>query len=322
MSQVSGGGETGVAKIEAERQGEPGWWRDFKGYGRDLPEARWPGNARLCINLNLNYEGGGERSVLEGDGCSENLLTDIGFPSVEGARSIHAEGTFEYGTRAGVWRCLRTFARFDVKVSVLGVVQALLRNPDVAQAFVEAGHEITSHGWRWIDYQSMPEAEEREHIARAVHGIERLTGARPKGWMTGRPGPNTRRLHVEAGGFLYDRDALNDELPYWVEVSGKPHLVIPYSYETNDNRFDENRGFKTADDFFSYMKDAFDLLYEEGAERPRLLSIGLHDRVIGRPARTAGLIRFLDYVRSKDRVWLARGIDIAEHWRKEHPPKG
>jgi len=308
-------------QIEAERQGEPGWWRDFKGYGRDLPEARWPGKARICINLNLNYEGGGERSVLEGDGCSENLLTDTGFPSVEGARSIHPEGSFEYGSRVGVWRCLRIFERFDIKVSVLGVVQAMLRNPEVADAFVKAGHEIVSHGWRWIDYQDMPEAEERRHIDYAIQGIERLTGERPKGWMTGRPGPNTRRLLVEAGGFLYDRDALNDELPYWVEVAGKPFLVIPYSYETNDNRFDEHRGFKTADDFFTYMRDAFDVLYEEGAERPKLLSIGLHDRVIGRPGRAAGLIRFLDYARSKDRVWFARGIDIAKHWRKEHSNK-
>jgi len=309
-----------MARETGERVGQPGWWRDFRGYGSELPEARWPGKARICVNFNLNYEGGGERNVLDGDETSENLLTDIGFPAVPGQRSVHAEGTFEYGSRAGVWRCLRIFERFDVKISVLGVVQALLRNPDVAKAFVAAGHEIVSHGWRWIDYQSMPESGEREHIRRAVEGIKRLTGAPPKGWMTGRPGPNTRRLHVEAGGFLYDRDTLNDELPYWVEVLGRPHLVIPYSYETNDNRFDENRGFKTADDFFQYMKDAFDLLYDEGADRPKLLSIGLHDRVIGRPARAAGLIRLLDYMASKDRVWIARGVDIAEHWRKAHPP--
>jgi peptidoglycan/xylan/chitin deacetylase (PgdA/CDA1 family) len=298
-------------------QGSP---RDFKGYGQTPPEARWPGGARIAINFNLNYEAGGERNVLEGDDSSEGLLTDTGFPAVAGMRSVHSEGSFEYGSRVGVWRCYRIFERFGIKLSVLGVVQALLHNPAVATAFVAAGHEIVSHGWRWIDYQHMAEDEERRHIARAMEGIERLTGSRPKGWMTGRPGPNTRRLLVEAGGLLYDRDALNDELPYWVEIGGRSHLVIPYSYETNDNRFDEHRGFVTADDFFCYLRDAFDLLYAEGAERPKLLSIGLHDRIIGRPARAPGLIRFLEYACAKERVWFARGIDIAEHWRKLYPP--
>jgi putative urate catabolism protein len=301
-------------------RGEPGDRRDFRGYGRDLPHARWPGEARICVNFNLNYEGGGERSVRDGDGVSESLLTDTGFPPVEGMRSVHAEGAFEYGTRAGVWRCLRLFERFAVKVSVLGVVQALERNPEVVRACLASGHEIVSHGWRWIDYQRVPEAIERQHIQRAVEGLERLTGARPLGWMTGRPSPQTRRLLVETGGFLYDRDALNDELPYWVEVAGRDHLVIPYSYETNDNRFDEHRGFKTADDFFQYLRDAFDVLYEEGAERPKLLSIGLHDRIIGRPGRAAGLIRLLDHIRSKERVWIARADQIATHWRSVHPP--
>jgi peptidoglycan/xylan/chitin deacetylase (PgdA/CDA1 family) len=184
---------------------------------------------------------------------------------------------------------------------------------------VEDGHEIVSHGWRWIDYQSMPEAIEREHMSLAVQGIRELTGARPLGWMTGRPGPNTRRLLVEEGGFLYDRDALNDELPYWVEVGGKPHLVVPYSYETNDNRFNENAGFNTADDFFQYMRDAFDTLYAEGADEPKMMSVGLHDRLIGRPGRAPGLARFLDHVLRHDKVWICRGVDIARHWIEHHP---
>jgi len=185
---------------------------------------------------------------------------------------------------------------------------------------VAAGHEIVSHGYRWIDYHGVPEAVEREHIAKAVAGITRIAGSRPLGWMTGRPGPNTRRLLAEYGGFLYDRDSLGDEIPYWVAVGGQPHLVIPYSYETNDNRFDENHGFSKADDFFAYMKDCFDLLYEEGADRAKLMSIGIHDRLIGRPGRAVGLIRFLDYVRGFDKVWFCRGIDVAHHWRQNFPP--
>jgi putative urate catabolism protein len=294
--------------------------RDFAGYGEDPPHARWPGDARIAINFNLNYEGGGESSVEDGDLASESMLTDSGFPRYEGMRSPLAESVFEYGSRVGVWRLLRIFARFDVKVSVLAVVRALERNPELAAKLVASGHEVVSHGYRWIDYHAVPEATERAHIAQAVAGIERLTGARPRGWMTGRPGPNTRRLLVEQGGFLYDRDALNDELPYWVAVGGAPHLVIPYSYETNDNRFNENSGFNTADDFFTYMKDCFDVLYQEGAERPKLMSIGLHDRLIGRPARAVGLVRFLDYVRGFERVWFCRGIDLAEHWQRNFPP--
>jgi putative urate catabolism protein len=294
--------------------------RDFRGYGATPPDPRWPGGARVAININLNYEGGGEHSLLEGDSGSEGMLTDIGFPAYEGLRSPIVESAFEYGSRCGVWRLLRIFARFDIAVSVLGVVRALESNPEAAQAMVAAGHEIVSHGYRWIDYHGVPEAIERDHIARAVAGITRITGSRPLGWMTGRPGPNTRRLLAEHGGFLYDRDSLGDEIPYWVAVGGQPHLVIPYSYETNDNRFDENRGFSKADDFFAYMKDCFDLLYEEGADRAKLMSIGIHDRLIGRPGRAVGLIRFLDYVRGFEKVWFCRGIDVARHWRQNFPP--
>ncbi len=299
-----------------------GWPRDYVGYGRSPPDARWPGGARIAVNFNLNYECGGEANILDGDTASEGMLNDIGFPAVPGKRNPLAESAFEYGSRVGVWRILRIFEKFDVPISVLGVATALERNPEAAQAFVDSGHEIVSHGYRWIDYHFVDEAEERAHIAAAVETIARVTGARPLGWMTGRPGPNTRRLVVEAGGFLYDRDALNDELPYWVTISGRQHLVIPYSYETNDNRCDQSNGFAQADDFFQYMRDCFDLLYEEGAEHPKLMSIGLHDRLIGRPARAVGLVKLLDHMRARDRVWFCRGIDIARHWIATHPAEG
>jgi allantoinase len=294
--------------------------RDLVGYGARVVHPRWPGDARIALQIALNYEAGGELSVLHGDGFSESLLTDIGWPAVPGARSMLVESVFEYGSRRGVWRLLELFRQRRLAVSVFAVGMALQRNPEVARAMVEDGHEVLGHGWRWIDYQRVPEDVEREHVRLAVEAITRATGQRPLGWMTGRPGPNTRRLLVEEGGFLYDRDALNDELPYWVRVGDRPHLVIPYSYETNDNRFDGNLGFSTAEDFFVYMRDAFDVLYAEGETAPKLMSLGLHDRLIGRPARAAGLARFLDYVLAKERVWICRGIDIARHWIAHHPP--
>jgi len=295
--------------------------RDFRGYGREPPHAQWPGDARIAININLNFEAGGERSIMDGDGTSESMLTDTGFPGYPGKRSQIVESSFEYGTRAGVWRILRILKKFDVKCSVLGVVKSLERNPDVLAAFIADGHEIVSHGYRWLDYQAVDESTEREHIRLAVESIKAMTGKVPVGWMTGRPSENTRRLLAEHGGFLYDRDALNDELPYWVEAAGAPYLVIPYSYETNDNRYDHN-GFGTAEDFARYMIDCFDMLYEEGLDRPKLMSIGLHDRLVGRPARAVGLIKFLEHVRGRDRVWFCSGQDIAEHWRKTHPYPG
>jgi allantoinase len=292
--------------------------RDFFGYGPNPPHPKWPGDARIAININLNFEAGGERSLLEGDATSENNLTDTGFPAYPGMRSQIVESAFEYGPRAGNWRLLRIFRQFGIKVSVLGVVRALQQNPAAVAAFLADGHEIVSHGYRWIDYQTVDEATEREHIRLAMAGIEALTGAPPVGWMTGRPGPNTRRLLVEHGVLLYDRDSLNDELPYWVAVAGRPHLVIPYSYETNDNRHDHN-GFGTAEDFARYMIDCFDLLYEEGSTAPKIMSIGLHDRLVGRPARAVGLIRFLEHACKHDRVWFCTGRQIAEHWRMVYP---
>jgi allantoinase len=294
--------------------------RDFVGYGETPPHPQWPGGARIAVNFNLNYEGGGESTLANGDAVSEGMLNDIGVPTKTGVRDPLVESVFEFGSRVGVWRVLRAFKEFDVRVSVLGVVTALAQNPQAVAAFKAQGHEIVSHGWRWIDYCAVPEDVERQHIAQAVDGIKRLTGEAPTGWMTGRPGPNTRRLLVEHGGFLYDRDSLADELPYWLRVSGRPHLVIPYSYETNDNRFNENSGFATADQFFVYMRDAFDVLYREGATSPKLLSIGLHDRLIGRPARIGGLLRFLEHIRKHEGVWICRGIDIARHWQATFPP--
>jgi len=295
--------------------------RDFVGYGKTLPDPKWPGGARLALQISLNYEAGGELSVLEGDAGSEGMLTDTGMPAVRGARSMLVESSFEYGSRRGVWRLLEMFAERKIVVGVLAVATALARNREVGAAMVAAGHEIVSHGYRWIDYQHVPLADERQHVRRAVETLTEVTGVRPVGWMTGRPGPNTRRLLVEEGGFLYDRDSLADELPYWVEVTGKPHLVIPYSYETNDNRFDGHVGFATSDDFFTYMKDTFDVLYEEGASQPRMMSLALHDRLIGRPGRARGLARFLDYVLDHDRVWICRAVDIARHWWQHRPPE-
>jgi peptidoglycan/xylan/chitin deacetylase (PgdA/CDA1 family) len=295
--------------------------RDFRGYGAQPPHAHWPGAARIAVNLNLNVEAGGEHSLLEGDTSSEDMLTDIGFPSYTQARSPMVESVFEYGPRVGCWRLLRIFRRFDIKVSILAVARGLQQYPELARAFVEEGHEIVSHGWRWLDYHSMSEADEREHIRLAYDGLKALIGEAPVGWFNGRPGINTRRLVVEHGGFLYDRDYLGDELPFWLRYGKRDHLVIPFSFETNDNRFDQNKGFSTADEFATYLIDCFDLLYEEGLEVPKIMTVSLHDRLIGRPAKAVGLIKFLEHARKHDRVWFCTGKDIAQHWRQTHPPR-
>ena len=293
--------------------------RDFIGYGANPPDPQWPGGAKIAVNINLNFEGGGERSVMEGDGESEGALNDIGATPLPGLRAPLVESVFEYGSRVGGWRLLRLFRRYGVKVCLLAVAKAAERNREITRAFVEEGHEVVSHGYRWLDYQTIPEAVEREHVRRGIELIERVAGVRPVGWMTGRPSANTRRLHLELGGFLYDRDMLNDELPYWIRVGADRHLVVPYSFETNDNRFDQNHGFSTGEDFARYMIDCFDVMYEEGAEHPKLMSLALHDRLIGRPGRVTGLIKFLDHVTTRDRVWICTGRQIAEHWRRVHP---
>jgi allantoinase len=296
--------------------------RDLYGYGEAPPNPHWPGEARIAVNFNLNFEGGGEMSLVNGDDASEGRLNDIGVASRRAARMPLVESVFEFGSRVGVWRVLRLFEKFDVHISILAVVRALEQNPLVVQVARRQGHEIVCHGWRWIDYAEVAADTERAHMTRAIEGFRALTGERPLGWMTGFPSQNTRVLLMEEGGFLYDRDYLGDELPFWLEAEGKAQLVIPYSYETNDNRFNENIGFSKSDDFFHYMRDAFDVLYEEGARTPKLLSIGLHDRLIGRAGRIRGLERLLEHIRRHDRVWICRGIDIARHWRARFAPAG
>lgn len=295
--------------------------RDFRGYGPNPPDPRWPGGARIAVNINLNIEAGGEHGLLEGDDRSEDMLTDAGHPSYPGIRSLAAESSFEYGPRVGVWRVLRILDQFGIRASVFAVVRALQQYPDLASILVEKGHEVVSHAWRWIDYHLVDEATEREHVRLATEGLRALTGQSPAGFFYGRPSVNTRRLHLEAGGYLYDRDSVADELPYWIEVAGRDHLVIPLSYETNDNRTEQHRGFSTADAFAQYMIDCFDLLYEEGATAPKLMSVGLHDRLIGRPGRAVGLVKMLRHMCSRDKVWFCTGRDVAEHWRTVHPPR-
>ena len=269
----------------------------------------------------MNYEEGGERSILHGDAHAEAFLGEVvGTEPLAGVRNVQMESVYEYGSRVGLWRLLRLFAERGVPISVFAVAMALERHPVAARTIVEAGHEIVSHGWRWVDYQFVDEAVEREHIRLAVAALTRLTGARPLGWYTGRLSPNTRRLVVEEGGFLYDADAYNDDLPYWVQAAGRPHLVVPYTLDNNDMKFGGYQGFSTGDQFFAYLRDAFDVLYGEGAERPRMMSVGLHMRLIGRPGRFAALQRFLDHVQQHADVWICRRIDIARHWIAHHPP--
>lgn len=301
----------------------PGYPRDLRGYGASPPDARWPGSARIALQFVLNYEEGAEQCILHGDAASEAFLSDIpGARAYQGARHMSMESLYEYGSRAGVWRLLRIFERRGLPLTVFAVAMALERNPEAAAAFRAAGHEIASHGWRWIDYQFVDEATEREHLARAVEAIERLTGERPPGWYTGRDSPNTRRLVVEHGGFLYDADSYADDLPYWVTVSGRDHLVVPYTLDCNDMRFATPAGFATGDDFFAHLRDAFDVLYREGERAPKMMSVGLHCRLAGRPARAAALERFLDHVQRHERVWICRRVDIARHWIGQHPARG
>lgn len=301
---------------------ETSYPRDLVGYGKDPPHAKWPGGARVAVQLVLNYEEGAENSVLHGDAGAETFLSDMINPApVPGARHMSMEQIYEYGSRAGVWRLLRLFERYGVPVTVFGVAMAMERNPAVVEAMLEAGHDIASHGWRWISYQDIDEAVEREHMARAIEIHRRLTGERPLGWYTGRTSPNTRRLVAEEGGFLYDADDYSDDLPFWTRVGARPHLIVPYTLEANDMRF-SGTGLNTGEQFFSYLKDAFDVLYAEGAERPKMMSVGLHARIVGRPGKMAGLERFLRYALDHPDVWFARRIEIARHWREVHPYAG
>ncbi len=299
---------------------EQSYPRDLIGYGAKPPTAKWPGDARIALQFVINYEEGAENCILHGDEGSEAFLSEmIGAPSWPGQRHPSMESLYEYGSRVGVWRLFDLFKRYEIPLTVFGVAMALERNPAVAEAALKAGYEICSHGYRWIDYRHVPEDVEREHIARAIDIITSLTGERPLGWYTGRTSERTRRLVVEEGGFVYDSDDYNDDLPFWTEVNGNAHLVVPYTLDTNDMRFATPQGFNSGDQFFTYLRDAFDVLYEEGTKTPRMMSVGLHCRLVGRPGRLAGLARFIEHTRGFDQVWYCRRIDIARHWRSEHP---
>ena len=296
--------------------------RDLVGYGRHAPNPEWPQQARVAVQFVINYEEGGENCVLHGDEASEAFLSEIvGASPLKGVRHMNMESIYEYGSRAGFWRLYRLFTQRGIPVTVYGVAMALERNPEAVAAMNEANWEIASHGYRWIDYQYMGENMERSHLQTAIEIHTRITGSRPLGWYTGRNSPNTRKLVVEEGGFLYDADSYADDLPYWVHDYGKPHLVIPYTLDNNDMRFATSQGFNSGDQFFAYLRDAFDLLYAEGETAPKMMSVGLHCRLVGRPGRALALARFLEYVQQHDRVWLCRRVDIAWHWHKHHPPK-
>jgi putative urate catabolism protein len=306
--------------------------RDMIGYGPKPPHAQWPNQARVALQFVLNYEEGGENNVLHGDAGSETFLSEIIGAASFSNRHMSMESLYEYGSRAGLWRLLRMFEERKLPLTVFGVSMALKRHPEAVAAFQQLGHEIACHGLRWITYQNMDEATERAHMKEAVDIIRELTGSAPQGWYTGRDSPQTRKLVMEHGGFRYDADNYGDDLPFWQKVGytnsdgvavSAPQLIVPYTLDTNDMRFAAAQGFNSGTQFFDYLKDAFDVLYAEGdpegLNQPKMLSIGLHCRIVGRPARAAALARFLDYVQSHEKVWITRRIDIAEHWRKVHP---
>jgi allantoinase len=302
--------------------------RDLAGYGRNPPHARWPGNARVALQFVLNYEEGGENAALHGDAGSEQFLSEMFNPPSFPDRHLTMESIYEYGSRAGVWRILREFEQRGLPLTVFGIGMALQRHPEMTAAFKALGHEIACHGWRWINYQTVDEASELEHMRMGIEIIERLTGERPLGWYTGRDSPNTRRLIADCGGFEYDSDYYGDDLPFWMKVTKSdgavvPHLVVPYTLDANDMRFSLPQGFAQAEDFFVYLRDSFDTLYAEGdpngLDRPKMMSVGMHCRLLGRPGRIVALRRFLDHVQAHENVWICRRIEIARHWKQVHP---
>lgn len=294
----------------------PPYPRDLTGYGAHPPHAAWPGNARIAINFVLNYEEGAENNILHGDAASESFLSEIiAATPIPHARHISMESIYEYGARAGFWRIKQLFDDRNLPLTIFGVAMAMERNPQAVEAMLKSGWDIASHGYRWINYQNIPEEIERAHMAAAIEIQTRLTGSRPLGWYTGRTSPNTARLVAEEGGFIYDSDSYADDLPYY----DGSQLIIPYTLDTNDMRFAAAQGFNSGEQFYQYLKDAFDVLYAEGESAPKMLSIGLHCRIIGRPARLASLVRFIDYITKYDRVWITRRIDIARHWLHTHP---
>ncbi|MCV2401909.1 allantoinase PuuE [Marinomonas sp. C2222] len=306
--------------------------RDYAGYGRQQPKVNWPNNARVAVQFVLNFEEGGENCVLHGDDHAETFLSEIFGAQPYKDRHMSMESLYEYGSRAGVWRILNEFERRNLPLSIFAVATALQRNPDVAKAIVEAGHEIVCHGLKWIHYQDMSIEEERQHMQQALDLIEEVTGVKASGWYTGRDSPNTRLLVSEQPQLKYDSDNYGDDLPYWVKVPDhnalnssesktKPHLIVPYTLDCNDMKFSSPYGFSHGDEFFQYLKDNFDCLYEEGATAPKMMSIGMHCRTLGKPSRFMALKRFLDYVQSHDDVWITRRGDIADHWIENHPPQ-
>ena len=295
--------------------------RDLVGYGSRPPEVHWPDAARIAVSVVLNYAEGGESCTLHGDGHSESVLTDVGAEPLAGARNLNVESTFEYGSRVGFWEITRILRERRVNATVYAVGMALERNPEAAVHIADSGFEVACHGQRWIDYQFVSEEAERADILRNIEVITRLIGRKPLGWYTGRPGPNTRRLVVQTGGFLYDSDAYNDDLPYWTRVDGRAHLILPYCFDTNDSRLQRGGDFATGDDFFTYCRDAFDWLYRMGNEgRPRMMTVSLHARIIGRPGRIGALTRLLDHMQRHEGVWLSTREAIARHWTLHYPP--
>ncbi len=296
--------------------------RDLIGYGRSPPNPRWPNGARLALNFVMNFEEGSEYSIPDGDAASETGLIESSGPVPAGTRDLAAESIYEFGSRVGFWRLMDLFAERNLPLTVFACALALERNVPAAEAIVAAKHDICCHGWRWIKHWLLTEDEERRHIAMAVESLKRTVGQPPMGWYC-RYGPsvNTRRLVVEHGGFLYDSDAYNDELPYWVRVDDKAHLIVPYTSDVNDSKFANPAGFSCGDDFFAYLRDTFEVLYHEGRHRPKMMSVGLHMRLAGRPGRAAALARFLDFVAEYKDVWICRRSDIAEHWVRNFSPE-
>jgi putative urate catabolism protein len=295
--------------------------RDLVGYGGQARDPGWPNAAQIAVSIVLNYEEGAENCLLHGDAHSESVLTDVGGEPLPNARNLNVESIFEYGSRVGFWEIMRVLGERDVDATVYAVGMALERNPDAALRIIDSGFEVACHGYRWIDYQFVAEDEERAHMLRNIDVITRLIGRRPVGWYTGRPSPNTRRLVVETGGFLYDSDAYNDDIPYWSRVGDRSHLVIPHSFDTNDSRLQRGADFATGTQFFEYCRDAFDWLYRRGGEgRPRMMTLSLHSRIIGRPGRIGALAKLLDYIQRHDKVWLCNRESIARHWIAHHPP--
>ena len=293
--------------------------RDLIGYGGHPPFSRWPNEARVAVQFVLNIEEGAESCILNGDACSEAYLHELhGRPTREGERDLSVEGMYEYGSRAGVWRILRLFGERHLPLTAFAVGRALELSPEIGQALAASGHEVAGHGYRWLDYRGIAEDEERRHIHLTLEIIERICGKRPVGWYTGRVSRNTRRLLREVAGLLYSSDAYNDDLPYWLDGS-PPHLVIPYTLVNNDARYLLPNGFASGEDFFRLLKDAFDLLWQEGVKSPKMMSVGMHGRISGHPARAMAIARFLDYVQGHDAVWICRREDIARHWMAEHP---